>query len=778
MKDMETIMSATSQSAAWQKIETIGNLDELNDLRQDWNQLAERFRTPLLSHEWFSSCAAAFCPPGRPFVLLLRSNGNIRAIAPLVRLDRLGVEHLEVLGSADLMEPTSFLCDDSPSFNTLANALLDLKMPLILRRLHVESNMHLALRMAANEKSFIVIEKSSSSPWIPITCSWNEFVAHMSSHRRSNLRRLRRRLEGNGRVEVNFYTGDSPDFSSALDEAFRIEASGWKAKEGTAILTNERLKTFFTTYSQAAARSGLARLFLLRLNGKGIAMVLGVEYARRLWILKVGYDESWSRFAPGILLHHESIRWAFERQLEGYEFLGTTEPWIKEWTEKAHKYTTLWLFPQSWKGLLSLGLEGTNVVAKKVSDWASTRLRFWHVHPVRTNGNTKGKSTVSNAPNIQESFSPRISVEESENKTADNRLTGTREQRAGLSVNRVKSDQKPVVVFFGAPGSTFSMLHYAVLQRVAEVPLVVSSHASMNTKPMRAEFVSVRDVMERLRVRLRYDLESIIQLGKPMTWMAREQRLPCISFKDPCLIQRLREVQPDLIISAGFSRIIPAEILALPKAGAFNCHPSPLPQYAGPNPWFWMLRKGEAEGAVTIHRMVPAVDAGPIAAQIKFTIPPSMTYQEFYNLTSILSARTLCELLMDRKFTLADTSEQDLSRRTYFPAPKEEDYRINWESPATTIESLVRASNPRPWAWTVFAGTRIDVVKVVKASRKCGVPGQIAEIDQRCMWVACRDGSIGIRLARVGGKELDGSRLARALGLAPEARCAQFAKFD
>jgi CelD/BcsL family acetyltransferase involved in cellulose biosynthesis len=110
-------------------------------------------------------------------------------------------------------------------------------------------------------------------------------------------------------------------------------------------------------------------VFLLTVDGKGAAMMLGVEHAGRLWILKVGYDEAWSTFAPGIVLHHETIRWAFERGLEAFEFLGSAEPFIQSrWMPDLHRYRSFRAAPKTFRGILWFLLEAGSVAAKRTSD--------------------------------------------------------------------------------------------------------------------------------------------------------------------------------------------------------------------------------------------------------------------------------------------------------------------------------------------------------------------------------------------------------------------------
>src|SRR5215218_8400398 len=73
--------------------------------------------------------------------------------------------------------------------------------------------------------------------------------------------------------------------------------------------------------------------------------------------------------------------------------------------------------------------------------------------------------------------------------------------------------------------------------------------------------------------------------------------------------------KPDLIVSGGFPWRIPADVLALPRLGAINFHDALLPRHRGPNATGWAFRLGDAETAMTIHRLTPEFDAGPILAQ-------------------------------------------------------------------------------------------------------------------------------------------------------------------
>src|SRR5215210_5587789 len=82
----------------------------------------------------------------------------------------------------------------------------------------------------------------------------------------------------------------------------------------------------------------------------------------------------------------------------------------------------------------------------------------------------------------------------------------------------------------------------------------------------------------------------------------------------------LAPLRPDLIISAGFPWRIPADVLALPRLGAINFHDALLPRHRGPNATGWAFRLGDAETGLTIHRLSPEFDTGPILAQVSIPI--------------------------------------------------------------------------------------------------------------------------------------------------------------
>lgn len=354
-------------------VEIVDSLERFNELRDDWNRLADRFATPLLRHEWFSACAMAFCPPGRLRIYVLRSEGAVKAIAPLIMTRTHGMQQLEILGAAQLFEPAGILFSDTFALDRLMEAIQKEGCPMVLRRLPLEPVVYSLSNDASRRKHF-VIEHENTSPWIPIRSSWEEFEKNMRSKQRSGLRRVRKKLETQGNVELEVFSGRLTDFQAALQSALEIEASGWKGRNGTAILCSSSIREFFTEYVRQASEKDMVRVFLLRVGDRAIAMALAVLWADKLWVLKVGYDESWSTYAPGIILHHEVIRWAYMQKLSGFEFLGSSEAFIvSRWATMTQRYRSYRIFPKTVGGILWLGVEACRTLVKRIADARRSR---------------------------------------------------------------------------------------------------------------------------------------------------------------------------------------------------------------------------------------------------------------------------------------------------------------------------------------------------------------------------------------------------------------------
>ncbi len=346
-------------------VEVVSETKEFVLLADEWNMLAQKFQSPLLSHEWFAACAEAFCPPAKLSVIVLRVDNKIAAGAPLALVKTDGVERLEFLGSSLLLEPSGFIYRDEESLRRLLEVISALRKPTIFGRLALDALDSLAVEQRLRFPRVFVFKELSRAPSITIASSWDEFENGISASRRSSLRRARRHAEKLGTIEYQIIAPEINDVNSQLEEIFRIEAASWKERNGTSMRSIQELKRFFLLYARTAACKGILRTCYMRINGKAIAAQLAAEYAGRFWTFKIGYNEAFAHCSPGTLLMHEAIRYAFNHRLKSFEFLGNDEPWIHVWTENVSQYFTYRIYPWTIDGLRALGQDITLRLLRK-----------------------------------------------------------------------------------------------------------------------------------------------------------------------------------------------------------------------------------------------------------------------------------------------------------------------------------------------------------------------------------------------------------------------------
>ena len=108
-----------------------------------------------------------------------------------------------------------------------------------------------------------------------------------------------------------------------------------------------------------------------RIDDAAAAARMTVEFGERLWELKIGYDERWAKCSPGIILMHETLRYACEKQLKGYEFLGHFEPWQQRWPLQTTHHATVGFYPFALAGGLSFSYDVCRLAGRKA-------IRFKH----------------------------------------------------------------------------------------------------------------------------------------------------------------------------------------------------------------------------------------------------------------------------------------------------------------------------------------------------------------------------------------------------------------
>jgi len=213
---------------------------------------------------------------------------------------------------------------------------------------------------------------SGQSPYVLLPPTL-EALAALKRKNRKTLRRKRRRLEERGRVTLERVEGGEA-LDLWLEEGFRIERSGWKAKNGTAISQDPRTLGFYTALAHRAAAEGQLALYFLRLDGQPIAFQFGLAYGGRYLAMKPGYDEAYADVSPGQLLTESLIEDCVRRGIRELDLLGDDTPSKREWTHQARRHGWLFVFRDSLIGraLYSAKFRWAPVARKVVRRWART----------------------------------------------------------------------------------------------------------------------------------------------------------------------------------------------------------------------------------------------------------------------------------------------------------------------------------------------------------------------------------------------------------------------
>jgi methionyl-tRNA formyltransferase len=230
---------------------------------------------------------------------------------------------------------------------------------------------------------------------------------------------------------------------------------------------------------------------------------------------------------------------------------------------------------------------------------------------------------------------------------------------------------------------------------------------------------------------------------------------------DKIVIEKLKEINPDVITVVAFGQKISSEILDLPRYKCINIHASLLPKYRGAAPINWALISGEEETGVTSIILQEKMDAGKMIIQKSIRIGPDETAGKLNNRLSILGAEVLMDSLKQIETGIAKYTLQDEKLVTYAPKLKKKDGLINWNHSTEEIHNFVRGMNPWPTAYTTLirntSKERIIILKTEKDTpsdtETNKIPGTIIAISDRGIKTATKNGCIWIKEVKPEGKQ-------------------------
>jgi methionyl-tRNA formyltransferase len=237
--------------------------------------------------------------------------------------------------------------------------------------------------------------------------------------------------------------------------------------------------------------------------------------------------------------------------------------------------------------------------------------------------------------------------------------------------------------------------------------------------------------------------------------LAAERGLPVLQplkLRDGVLATELAPLNPDLFVVVAYGRILPPDLLAVPRLGPWNVHASILPRLRGAAPIQWAVIRGETETGVSIMRMEEGLDTGPVAAVARDSIREDDTAGSLSGRLAPLGARLLVETLPRVAEGSVVLREQDHGAATLAPPLAKADGQLDFNLPATLVSARARGVDPWPGAIILLGGqpAKVFVPRLVLGA---GRPAEVLGLVPQGLAVACGDGAVAFAEIQLPGRK-------------------------
>jgi CelD/BcsL family acetyltransferase involved in cellulose biosynthesis len=357
-----------------------GGPELLNEIAGEWGRLCDESGDEEVFYrpEWAQAYLHAFAPNADVILISACSGTKLRGILPLVRrriiVGGFPIVKLTLPANVHSLRASLTVCpgeEGAAVLKALWQAAKSLPQwdTLDVANVAEASGLDRLVALAQAEGYRTARKRTSQTLYLPIVNTASASIPEKSGTQpawlagtrpkfRSHLRRAKRQLEEQGMLELKHYNVADPE---ALEKFYRLEASGWKGAEGTAINCDPHTRQFYDAVAQAAARNGYLSLDFLELNGKPIAGHFGLNLRGRYFLAKAGYDEDFRRYGPGQLLVNEILSQTPQRGLHEFDFVGPATWDESRWASARRTNYRIFIFR---KGIYGAFLYAARIAAR------------------------------------------------------------------------------------------------------------------------------------------------------------------------------------------------------------------------------------------------------------------------------------------------------------------------------------------------------------------------------------------------------------------------------
>ena len=223
------------------------------------------------------------------------------------------------------------------------------------------------------------------------------------------------------------------------------------------------------------------------------------------------------------------------------------------------------------------------------------------------------------------------------------------------------------------------------------------------------------------------------------------------NIRDKENVEILKELNPDVMVTAAYGQILSQKVLDVPKVGCINVHGSLLPQYRGAAPIQWAIVNGEKQTGITTMLTERGLDCGDILLREVVDIGENETAGELFDRLSILGGEILVKTLHGLLNDTIVPEKQNNEEATHFPMLTKQDGRIHWNKTALEVKNLIRGVNPWPGAYAYYKEIMIKIwsCEVVDMNGECG---EVLMAKDELI-IACEQGALKIIEMQIPGKK-------------------------
>ena len=230
----------------------------------------------------------------------------------------------------------------------------------------------------------------------------------------------------------------------------------------------------------------------------------------------------------------------------------------------------------------------------------------------------------------------------------------------------------------------------------------------------------------------------------PVKQFAVEHDIPVFQptkMRDGTALEMLKSLKPDILCVVAYGKILPDDMLSLPKYGAVNVHGSLLPKYRGSAPIQWSVLNGDRVTGVTTMYLASEMDTGDIILSESTEIGEFETSGELYDRLSVMGAELLVRTLREIENGTAPREPQNHAEASYVTMLDKSLCPIDWNRSPREIVKKIYGLQPWPVATAVFGGETLKIFAAKYSDNKTELePGKIVSVGKNGIEVACAGG--------------------------------------